>query len=174
MTSYNMVNNLHMSLNKFLLQNILRDEFKFKGLTITDYGATINRDIEFEAGIDIDMPGGQKHNRKLMKKAIKNDAIDINKVDDTINKVITLMNDKKKKQFVYLRRYKTELKQAMMKNDSPIFFDQIKSDPDLKGHKLTNKHNVMMIDNEICGYAMPLSVANILKSSTYENVGLNL
>lgn len=100
MTSYNMVNNLHMSLNKFLLQNILRDEFKFKGLTITDYGATINRDIEFEAGIDIDMPGGQKHNRKLMKKAIKNGAIDINKVDDTINKVITLMNDKKKKQFV--------------------------------------------------------------------------
>lgn len=77
---------------------------------------------------------------------------------------------KKKKQFVYLRRYKTELKQAMMKNDSPIFFDQIKSDPDLKGHKLTNKHNVMMIDDEICGYAMPLSVANILKSSTYENV----
>lgn len=57
-----------------------------------------------------------------------------------------------------------------MKNDSPIFFDQIKNDPDLKGHKLTNKHNVMMIDDEICGYAMPLSVANILKSSTYENV----
>ena len=33
---------------------------------------------------------------------------------------------KRKKQFVYLRRYKTELKEAMMKNGNPIFFDQIK------------------------------------------------
>lgn len=39
---------------------------------------------------------------------------------------------KKKKQFVYLRRYKTELKQAMMKNGNPIFFKQIENDPELK------------------------------------------
>ncbi len=77
---------------------------------------------------------------------------------------------KKHKQFVYLRRYKTELKQAMMKNGVPIFFDQIKNDAELKGHKFSNKQDTMYIDDKLCGFAMPLSIANILKSSTYENV----
>lgn len=76
----------------------------------------------------------------------------------------------KGKQFVYLRRYKTELKQAMMKNGNPIFFEQIKNDDELKEHKFTNKNDTMYIDDKLCGYAMPLSVANILKSSSYEDV----
>lgn len=77
---------------------------------------------------------------------------------------------KKKKQFVYLRRYKTELKEAMLKNNVPIFWEQIKNDPELKDHKFTNKKDTMYIDDELSGFAMPLSIANILKSSTYENV----
>lgn len=77
---------------------------------------------------------------------------------------------KKKKQFVYLRRYKTELKEAMLKNNIPIFWEQIKNDPELKDHKFTNKKDTMYIDGELSGFAMPLSIANILKSSTYENV----
>lgn len=76
----------------------------------------------------------------------------------------------KGKQFVYMRRYKTELKEAMMKNGVPRFFDQIKNDEDLKGHKLTNKKDTMYIDDKLCGFAMPLSIANILKSSTYDEV----
>lgn len=76
----------------------------------------------------------------------------------------------KGKQFVYLRRYKTELKQAMMKNGNPLFFKQIENDEELKGHKFTNKNDTMYIDDKLCGFAMPLSIANILKSSTYDNV----
>ena len=81
---------------------------------------------------------------------------------------------KKHKQFVYLRRYKTELKQAMMKNKTPIFFDQIKNDEELKNTfgdiKFSNTNDTMSINGKICGFAMPLSIANILKSSTYDNV----
>lgn len=77
---------------------------------------------------------------------------------------------KKHKQFVYIRRYKTELKEAMYKDGLPMFFDQIKNDPELQGHKFSNKKDTMYIDDKLCGYAIPLSIANILKSSTYENV----
>ena len=77
---------------------------------------------------------------------------------------------KKGSQFVYLRRYKTELKEAMTKNGNPIFFDNIKNDPDLKGHKLSNKNDTMYIDDKLAGFAIPLSIANILKSSSYEKV----
>lgn len=58
----------------------------------------------------------------------------------------------------------------MYKDGLPMFFDQIKSDPELTGHKFSNKKDTMYIDDKICGYAIPLSIANILKSSTYENV----
>ena len=77
---------------------------------------------------------------------------------------------KKHKQFVYLRRYKTELKEAMMKKNVPTFWDQIKNDPELKGHEFNNSKDTMTIDGKLCGFAMPLSIANILKSSTYEGV----
>ena len=74
---------------------------------------------------------------------------------------------KKGKQFVYLRRYKTELKKAMNNNG---FFKQIENDSELKDYKFSNTKDTMSIDGHICGYAIPLSVANILKSSTYDNV----
>ena len=77
---------------------------------------------------------------------------------------------KKHKQFVYLRRFKSELKESMLKNSTPIFFEQIANDPELKDHKFTNKKDTMYIDGELCGFAMPLSIANILKSATYDNV----
>ena len=77
---------------------------------------------------------------------------------------------KKGEQFVYIRRYKTELKTAMMKNSTPVFFEQIANDPKMEGHKFTNTKDTMSIDGKLCGYAIPLSVANILKSSTYDKV----
>ena len=77
---------------------------------------------------------------------------------------------KKGEQFVYIRRYKTELKEAMMKNSTPIFFEQIANDEKMQGHKFYNTKDTIYIDGKICGYAIPLSIANILKSSTYEKV----
>lgn len=75
---------------------------------------------------------------------------------------------KKHKQFCYIRRYKTELKQALLKNGVPIFFDQIKDEfPD---HTLSNKSDTFYIDKKLCGFAIPLSTANILKSSSFEDV----
>lgn len=77
---------------------------------------------------------------------------------------------KHKKQFVYVRRYKTELKQALFNGNDPIFFNQIKNDKELKNHNLTNNKDTFFIDKEVAGYAIPLSVANILKSSSYNQV----
>lgn len=79
----------------------------------------------------------------------------------------------KNEQFVYLRRYKTELKESMKNNN---FWQQILNDKDdemkniMQHHKFSNDKNTMFIDDKICGYAIPLSVANILKSSTYDKV----
>lgn len=58
----------------------------------------------------------------------------------------------KHKQFVYLRRYKTELREAMSKNGKPIFFQQILKDPDLKNHKFSNKNDTMYIDDKLARF----------------------
>ena len=72
------------------------------------------------------------------------------------------------KQSVYLRRYKSELQEALMKKSEPIFFNQIKSE--FPNDTLTNNTELLFCNKEICGYAVPLSISNILKSSTFEKV----
>lgn len=56
MCSYNPVNGIYASENSYLLKDILRDEFNFKGVTISDWGATRNRAVSLKNGIDISMP----------------------------------------------------------------------------------------------------------------------
>ena len=75
---------------------------------------------------------------------------------------------KKGEQFVYLRRYKTELKDSVGSKMKPKFFNQIVDEfPD---HELSNSADTMYIDGKICGYAIPLSTAHILKSASFDKV----
>lgn len=72
-------------------------------------------------------------------------------------------------QFIYVRRYKTELDTAI----STFWNDLIDNDyfPD---HTLKVRKNKLVTeficDNKVCGYAIPLSTANILKSTAFPKV----
>ncbi len=72
---------------------------------------------------------------------------------------------KKSEEFVYLRRYKTELKSSV-----PKFFDDIKANNEFPGQDLKVKNNLFYINGNIAGYALPLSTANILKSTSFAKV----
>lgn len=74
----------------------------------------------------------------------------------------------KGEQFVYVRRFKTELSNAMLKGKTPIFFNQVASE--FEGHKLTNTKDTFIVDDKIAGWAIPLSTASIQKSATFEGV----
>lgn len=79
---------------------------------------------------------------------------------------------KKGKQFVYIRRYETDLIESVGSSDDMKFFEQvIKEFPEHK-FKITKTKKVrkLYIDDKICGYAIPLSAADSLKSSTYDMV----
>lgn len=72
-------------------------------------------------------------------------------------------------QFIYLRRYKTELDTALT-----TFWNDVADDPTLKDHKLAVKKSKtlteLLCDGKVCGYAVPLSTANILKSTPFPKV----
>lgn len=57
MCSYNRVNGVHAAENHWLLTQVLRDEWGFDGLVVSDWGAVINRVAALSAGLDLEMPG---------------------------------------------------------------------------------------------------------------------
>ncbi|MBR0419913.1 MAG: glycoside hydrolase family 3 C-terminal domain-containing protein [Erysipelotrichaceae bacterium] len=57
MTSYNLINGKHTSSNKELVTDILRDEWNFKGLVMTDWGTLSDKDLDLNAGNNLIMGG---------------------------------------------------------------------------------------------------------------------
>lgn len=74
-------------------------------------------------------------------------------------------------QFIYLRRYKTELDTALV-----TFWDDVVANKEFEGHKLGVVKSKLLTkftcDGKVCGYAIPLSTSNILKSTAFPNVSL--
>ncbi|KAF6758389.1 beta-glucosidase [Ephemerocybe angulata] len=60
MTSYNRLNGVHCSENPLLLRNILRNEWKFNGMVMSDWFGTYGVDQGINAGLDLEMPGTNK------------------------------------------------------------------------------------------------------------------
>lgn len=71
---------------------------------------------------------------------------------------------KKGEQFIYVRRYKDELSTVS------TFFNDIIANGEFKDHKFKVVGKTFYIDDEICGYAIPLSISQRLKSTSYPNV----
>lgn len=72
-------------------------------------------------------------------------------------------------QFIYIRRYKTELDSALA-----TFWSDIQNNGFFEDYDLEVKRSKMLTtflcNGEVCGYALPLSTANILKSTAFPKV----
>jgi beta-glucosidase len=57
MCSYNKINGVYASQNAWLLTQVLREEWGFEGLVVSDWGAVVDRAAAINAGLDLEMPG---------------------------------------------------------------------------------------------------------------------
>jgi beta-glucosidase len=57
MTAYNKVNGTHCDSNKWLLDKVLRGEWAWEGVVISDWGGTNSVVDSINAGLDLEMPG---------------------------------------------------------------------------------------------------------------------
>ncbi|AEF82048.1 glycoside hydrolase family 3 C-terminal domain-containing protein [Leadbettera azotonutricia] len=91
MCSYNKINGTYASENKKLLTDILRDEWAYQGLVMTDWGASNNRLEGIKAGLDLQMPGPDADNDKRIIEAVKSGALSIEDLDKVVARVVDLI-----------------------------------------------------------------------------------
>lgn len=87
MCSYNKLNGEYCSQNKWLLTDVLRNEWGFKGLVISDWGATDDRVKGLDAGLDLEMPQGDVTD---VVNAYENGKLDVNALDASVQRVVNL------------------------------------------------------------------------------------
>ncbi len=91
MCAYPKLNGVHCSDNKALLTDILRTEWGFSGLVVTDWGAMNDRIEGFRAGCDLNMPGGSDYMEKEVLQAVKNGTLPESCVDNSARRVLKLV-----------------------------------------------------------------------------------
>ena len=88
MCAYPKLNGVHCSDSMELLTDILRTEWGFQGLVVTDWGAMNDRIEGFRAGCDLNMPGGSDYMEKDVFEAVQNGTLPESAVDDCAARVL--------------------------------------------------------------------------------------
>jgi beta-glucosidase len=130
MDSYNLLNGVYTSENYRLLTSILRDEWGFKGIVVTDWGAVHDRVAGLKAGQDLEMPGLGDHNDKKIVEAVKSGAVDESVLNKTALRLVELIlkaQENRRENYQYDKAahhalaFKVALESAvLLKNDGDV------------------------------------------------------
>lgn len=90
MCSYNRINGVYAAQNRWLLTELLRGEWGFDGLVVSDWGAVSDRVASVAAGLDLQMPGGSGDPDAQVVAAVDSGALDIGAVNRAAQKVAEL------------------------------------------------------------------------------------
>ena len=82
MSAYNKVNGAYCSENNYLLNKKLKDNWKFKGLVMSDWGAVHSTIPTAQNGLDLEMPTGEFLNEKSLTDAVTSGEVSIKTIDD--------------------------------------------------------------------------------------------
>ncbi|MCR8693753.1 glycoside hydrolase family 3 C-terminal domain-containing protein [Rhodococcus pyridinivorans] len=91
MCSYNRINGVFSSRNPWLLTDVLRDEWGFEGLVVSDWGAVDDRVASLAAGLDLEMPSTGGRTDAEIVAAVRSGTIDESVLDQAAARVIELV-----------------------------------------------------------------------------------
>ncbi|MGN1344234.1 MAG: glycoside hydrolase family 3 C-terminal domain-containing protein [Traorella sp.] len=128
MCAYNKINGIHCSDHHWLLTDVLRDEWGFDGMVVTDWGAMNDRIESFKAGCDLNMPGGSQFMKKATIKAIKDGLLDEKMIDASVRRILSVMEkaqSQKKEHFDVEKNHQLALQIAhegavLLKNENHL------------------------------------------------------
>ena len=95
MSAYNKIRGEYCSENNYLLNTILKDEWKFKGFVMSDWGGTHSTVDAANKGLDVEMGSGEKYNQyffadKLLD-SVKAGKVSMKTIDDKVRRVLWVM-----------------------------------------------------------------------------------
>jgi beta-glucosidase len=90
MTSYNLVNGVHCSQNDFLINQVLKKEWGFKGVVMSDWTSTYDGVACALAGLDLEMPAGEHMNPDTLLRAIQNGDLSEEIINDKVRRILML------------------------------------------------------------------------------------
>lgn len=94
MHSYNRINGRQASQSKWLLTDILRDDWGFRGFVMSDWNAMRDRVLSLESGSDLEMPGQGAYGQRDREiyDAVKSGALDEAVLDTAVERILTVMD----------------------------------------------------------------------------------
>ncbi|OBZ93498.1 beta-glucosidase [Pararhizobium polonicum] len=90
MSAYNPVNGIHATQNAWLLTTVLREQWGYDGLVVSDWHAIRDRPASLTAGTDLDMPESKPRKAQLLT-AIEGGGIDRETIDASCRRVLDLV-----------------------------------------------------------------------------------
>jgi len=91
MNAYNKVNGHYCSENDYLLIDVLKKQWGFTGLVMSDWGAVHSSIPTANSGCDLEMPDGKYMNRETLLDAIKNGTVKQSAVDDKVRRLLRVL-----------------------------------------------------------------------------------
>ncbi|WP_353071141.1 beta-glucosidase family protein [Tunturiibacter gelidoferens] len=91
MCSYNLYEGDHTCENDYLLNEVLKKDFKFKGWVVSDWGATHSTVKAALNGMDQEMPGDENYFNAPLKKAVEGGQVPMARLDDMVHRILRSM-----------------------------------------------------------------------------------
>lgn len=91
MCSYNRLNGTYASEHPWLLTDVLRKEWGFKGYVVSDWGATDIRVDGLKAGLDLEMPSSGPENDLSIVKAVQDGTLDEAVLDQAVERLLNII-----------------------------------------------------------------------------------
>lgn len=91
MCSYNRINGVFASENKWLLTDVLRKEWGFEGYVVSDWGAVNKRVEGLVAGLDLEMPDSGGTTDRQIVEAVKSGKLKQSVLDKTVERILRIV-----------------------------------------------------------------------------------
>lgn len=91
MCSYNLLNGTYASENDWLLNKVLRDEWGFAGMVMSDWGAVNERVKGLKAGLELEMPASGGYTDAQIVAAVRDGSLDEAILDRAVERILTLV-----------------------------------------------------------------------------------
>jgi beta-glucosidase len=91
MCAYNRLNGVYGSENRWLLSDVLKGEWGFEGLVVSDWGAVHDRVASLRGGLDLEMPGPKDRRVKAVVDAVRNGELDEAVLNEAVRRILRIV-----------------------------------------------------------------------------------